>query len=55
MGKLKEKLWESKELIVAIFLVLLLLITGSYAWYRYNLSSDVLDCYKGRKLEISTR
>ena len=52
MGKLKEKLWESKELIVAIFLVLLLLITGSYAWYRYNLSSDKVHIIKAGNLKL---
>lgn len=52
MGKIKEKLWESKELIIAIFLVLLLLITGSYAWYRYNLSSDKVHIIKAGNLKL---
>lgn len=52
MGKIKEKLWESKELIIAIFLVLLLLITGSYAWYKYNLSSDQVHIIKAGNLKL---
>lgn len=52
MQKIKEKLWESKELIVAIFLVLLLLITGSYAWYKYNLSSDKVHIIKAGNLKL---
>lgn len=52
MGKIKEKLWESKELIIAIFLVLLLLITGSYAWYKYNLSSDQVHIIKSGNLKL---
>lgn len=52
MGKIKEKLWESKELIVAIFLVLLLLITGSYAWYKYNFRSDTVHIIKAGNLRL---
>lgn len=52
MGKIKEKLWENKELIVAIFLVLMLLITGSYAWYQYNFSSEKVHIIKAGNLKV---
>lgn len=52
MNKLKQKIWDNKEMIVAILLVLTLIITGSYAWIRLRLDSTKQQVIKAGSLKL---
>ena len=50
IDKMKENLNKNKELIVAIFVVLLLIITGSYAWLTLTKTSEKVNVIKAGSL-----
>lgn len=52
MEKIKQKLWENKELLVAILLVLTLIITGSYAWARLQIKNNTVHIIKAGSLSL---
>ena len=49
---MKEVLKKNKELIVAIFVVLFLIISGSYAWYTLTKTSEKVNTIKAGSLSM---
>lgn len=49
---MKETIKKNKELIVAVFVVLLLIITGSYAWLTLTKTSDKVNVIKAGSLSM---
>lgn len=53
MDNLKQKIWDNKEMLIAILLVLILIITGSYAWVKLRLDSTKQQVIKAGSLKLT--